>query len=557
MLGLLAAGFATSAAGSAVIAAAHRWGRRRDPLADANAFIAACITVMAALGLVNLLAARPDVVWPVATASHLVLGIVVASVFCLTRIVADRSWRVSRRVMLLLAVQPAAELVLAVTNPRHHLLYTGLRPGAWDVLVPAPGPAFLVSAVYLYALLTAGVVRVVRARRRAPRGRRELYDWTLAGFVPPGLAGASAALPVPVPDLTALGLGVTALITYRMLVRSLSQHIQVAHGQVFDSMTDAVAVLDRDGRILDLNAAARDLLARTVPGLPERLEGRVITEIRGFDLALTEGTDTEQTLTDTRGRRIDLHVRASVLRDRRGDAVGWALVGRDVTELNRRRREAEESAARLREQLRVNEALRADLAEQAVRDALTGLHNRRHLVDTLEREARRAAGEGAPLSLAIIDVDHFKRINDTYGHGGGDAVLVRLAGLLADSVRQGDVVARYGGEEFVLLLPGVTEESAWRLVERLRERTGRTAIEVEGRALTVTFSAGVAGLAAGGSTEDLLRAADAALYEAKRRGRDRVERAGSAPSEGPVETSAAPSDDRRSGPARLAAGEAA
>jgi diguanylate cyclase (GGDEF)-like protein len=133
---------------------------------------------------------------------------------------------------------------------------------------------------------------------------------------------------------------------------------------------------------------------------------------------------------------------------------------------------------------------------------------------------------GRQVSLAIIDLDHFKQVNDTYGHTGGDAVLVQVAQLLAGAVRQDDVVARYGGEEFVVLFHGAGAEAAWSRIDALRLRLGDTPIAMPGRTVTVTFSAGVAELGSDGDIEALLRAADDALYEAKRRGRDRVELAG-------------------------------
>ncbi|MFC4060832.1 diguanylate cyclase [Planomonospora corallina] len=531
---VLVAAFALSGAVSGVLAAVQRWGRLRSPLSGVNAFMAAGVAVMSLLSLVHLLVPRPSVVWPVASAEHLVSATVVAGVFCLCMTVADRSWRLSRRTALLLAVQPAAELVLAVSNPRHHLLYTGLAPGAEGVPALVPGPLFWACAAYVYLLLAVSAALVVRAWRLAPRGQRELYRWTMVAFAPPIAANVvGLSMPVRTMELTALGLGVTVLIAYGLLVRSLPQRqIQVPHRQVFNAITDAVVVIDRDQRILDFNPAAEAKMRRIMPGLPEDVFGQAFQY--GIELDLREDAATEQSVTDLLGLGIEVQIRISPLRDGHGECVGWALVARNVTEINRRRREAEESARRLREQLDTIEALRADLAEQAVRDALTGLYNRRHLAEVLEREAARSAAEGTPLSLMIIDVDHFKRINDTCGHGGGDTVLVHLARLLTGSVRQGDTVARYGGEEFVLLMPGATEESAWRRAEELREQSGRSVIDVAGRPLAVTFSAGVAELVPGGTTEDLLRMADAALYEAKRLGRDRVERAMATPAERPV-----------------------
>nr|BFE83958.1 hypothetical protein GCM10020093_065590 [Planobispora longispora] len=325
-------------------------------------------------------------------------------------------------------------------------------------------------------------------------------------------------------DLTSVGLAVTMVIAYGALTRSLpQQQIQVALEQVFDTISDAVGVVDRSGRILNVNASARTLLRRA--GLPDQVQGMSLAEIPGFGFFLAEDAGTEQEVTDVMGRGVDLHVRTNVLRDRRDECIGWVLVARDVTEARRRRDEAEEANVRLREQLETIEALRAGLAEQAVRDPLTGLYNRRRLMEVLTEETRRATEAYTPLSLALIDVDHFKQINDTYGHGDGDTVLVQIARMLVGEVRHDDVVARYGGEEFVLVLPGATAEAAWERVDALRERIKETPVSVEGGLLSVTFSAGVATLSLEAwSPADLLRIADEALYEAKRLGRDRVER---------------------------------
>ncbi|GII02851.1 histidine kinase N-terminal 7TM domain-containing diguanylate cyclase [Planobispora takensis] len=525
----LALAFALSAVVAVAVTAVHLVRPERSPLTGVNALTGAMTAVLAVLNLVHTLTADPAVARPVAIASTLLASAVVAPVFCLSKIVADRSWRVHRRAVLLLATEPLLAAGLMLTDPWHGLFFAGFEPaGAAGTILPVTGPAYWAHMVYLYVLLSAGTVLVVRALWQAPRGQRELHGWTLTAFVPPIVANVVAmSLPVRIVDLTAIGLAGSLIIAYGAMLKSLPQQIPVAYRQVFDTISDVVAVIDRSGRILNINASARALLRRA--GLPERPSGTPIAESLGLDFVLAENADTEQTLTDVLGRGVDLHLRISPLHDRRGHCIGWALVARDITEANRRRREAEESNARLREQLETIEALRADLAEQAVRDTLTGLYNRRHLMEVLAREIPRAAAEGTSLSLALVDVDHFKRINDTYGHDAGDVVLTHVAGLLAGEVRHGDVVVRYGGEEFVLLLPGAGAEDARARLDDLRRRTGRTPAEAEGHSLPVTFSAGVAALAPGQGPRDLLRAADRALYEAKRLGRDRVELAAAHP----------------------------
>jgi diguanylate cyclase (GGDEF)-like protein len=112
------------------------------------------------------------------------------------------------------------------------------------------------------------------------------------------------------------------------------------------------------------------------------------------------------------------------------------------------------------------------LQEQAIRDPLTGLYNRRYLDETLERELSRAKREGYPLSLTMIDLDHFKLVNDTYGHPAGDEVLIALSTLLQSQAREGDIPCRYGGEEFVLVLPRMSLEVASQRAEQWREAFG-------------------------------------------------------------------------------------
>lgn len=157
------------------------------------------------------------------------------------------------------------------------------------------------------------------------------------------------------------------------------------------------------------------------------------------------------------------------------------------------------------------------LREQAVRDPLTGLLNRRAMDAALERQWARHQRARTPLSVLMVDIDHFKQVNDRIGHAGGDAVLRRLAQLLQHERRNDDAVGRVGGEEFLLLLPGVPAAMAFELAERLRELVLQAQIGA-------TVSVGVA--QSGGREDDsdsLLRRADGALYQAKQNGRNRVE----------------------------------
>ncbi len=164
----------------------------------------------------------------------------------------------------------------------------------------------------------------------------------------------------------------------------------------------------------------------------------------------------------------------------------------------------------------------ARIQELATHDELTGLVNRRHMRALMEQEHRRCARSGQSFCLAVIDVDHFKAVNDSYGHAAGDEVLRVMAQELKTAMRLSDMLARWGGEEFVLLLSDTRAPLARGGLERMRERVARLRIVVPEGTVAVTLSAGLAEHHAGETVAQTLARADRALYEAKQQGRDRV-----------------------------------
>ena len=170
------------------------------------------------------------------------------------------------------------------------------------------------------------------------------------------------------------------------------------------------------------------------------------------------------------------------------------------------------------------ESLLQQLYDASVTDALTGAHNREHFDTQLRSELSFARRHKSDVSLAFFDVDHFKKVNDTYGHQGGDAVLVALANTIRAMIRNEDVFARYGGEEFALILRGIDRAGASTVGERLRERVEAMRVNYEGRVLTVTVSVGCASFAEldEKTPEALVSTADKRLYAGKHAGRNRV-----------------------------------
>jgi diguanylate cyclase (GGDEF)-like protein len=167
--------------------------------------------------------------------------------------------------------------------------------------------------------------------------------------------------------------------------------------------------------------------------------------------------------------------------------------------------------------------LQKELEEQAIRDSLTGLYNRRFLDETLSRELSRAERDKYSVSIVMLDLDHFKMFNDTYGHDVGDMMLKQLGKLLSSQVRAGDIACRYGGEEFVVVMPKASLSVAKQRANDWRMKFESQVLTHEGEILNGTLSAGVAVFPLHGtSSEEIIRKADQAMYSAKAAGRNLV-----------------------------------
>jgi diguanylate cyclase len=177
----------------------------------------------------------------------------------------------------------------------------------------------------------------------------------------------------------------------------------------------------------------------------------------------------------------------------------------------------------LERNLRASDAVRSRLSDQANRDGLTHLYNRRYLDSSLLQALARCQRARQPLALVMVDIDHFKKINDTHGHQAGDQILISLGAQLAGMARAGDVACRYGGEEFILVLPGMSLDTAWDRAEELRASFASSVVTYGDLQLKATLSVGIAVYPLHGDTVDeLIRSADTALYQAKAAGRNRV-----------------------------------
>ncbi|BCJ48289.1 hypothetical protein GCM10010168_26490 [Actinoplanes ianthinogenes] len=403
-----------------------------------------------------------------------------------------------RRWHALLLIHPVLLTAAVATDPWHHAFFSSVVSHPDGGVTPHFGPLYWLHTAYSYTLIATGMARAVAAMRRAVRGHRRVFLLFLVGGFAPAVGNLVSIFLLTNDrqvDLTPILFLVTASMWW-WAERSgtPARQTPVSYKQVIAALRDAVMVLDADGRFLDVNPAAVDLLA-VLRGSDGGVVGQCWQDVLGPRLTSAFTGVDQQTVASADGRIYD--VRVVRMSPESGGGAGTVVVVRDVTELER---------------------LRAELTDQAVRDGLTGVYNRRHLTTVL----REQVAAGHPLAAVMIDVDHFKAVNDTYGHAVGDEVLIRLARELGDAVGAAGTLARYGGEEFAVLLPGAGARTAAEMAAQCRQRCSEIVVATPLGPLRVTFSAGVAQLEAGESAEDLLRRADRALYTAKEQGRDRV-----------------------------------
>jgi diguanylate cyclase (GGDEF)-like protein/PAS domain S-box-containing protein len=284
----------------------------------------------------------------------------------------------------------------------------------------------------------------------------------------------------------------------------------------FDSATIGMGLVSMQGRWLRVNSSLCRIFGYPEPELlsadyqsiahPEDLQADT-EQARRLANGELQSYQMEKRYFHREGHIVWVNLSASVVKDVDGAPRHFVVQIEDISA----RKQAEE-------------ALQSMLREQALRDPLTALFNRRHLEDAVERELARARRNDEPLAIVMVDIDHFKSINDRYGHACGDAVIRRVAQLLVDGVRRSDIACRYGGEEFLLLLPGAPASRALEVAGAIRDSARAVRHQCEGRDIgAVTVSCGVALFPQHGeSAEQVMKGADRALYQAKQQGRDTV-----------------------------------
>jgi diguanylate cyclase (GGDEF)-like protein len=417
--------------------------------------------------------------------------------------------------MIALYVISTATVLMAVTGPALPLLFHDAsleHQGASPLLglVLRHGPWYWVHATTRVVTVTASTAFVAGLLVRESGTRRRVAWLVGAAFLAlaPVASHVAPRAAAQWTDLSAAGFAAaSAIVAGGLLHPRLLDLGPVARTLVMVELRDPIVVLDRKGHIVDVNRAARTLLGlRPYADVPLPL-GNLWARSRGDPGAIGTTTIHLPVVDAAEERPFDVTVTPL---GERGGAVRSAMVLRDVT-----------ARVRMEDDLRT---MAADLERLANSDPLTGLGNRRRFMEVLALEVERADRYGRQLSLVLLDLDRFKKVNDTWGHAAGDEVLKDAARALRSVSRELDLPARLGGEELVLLLPETDGHGARVVAERVRERIRQARHDTpDGRTFRVTASMGVASFGPDAPTaETLLRLADEALYAAKRGGRNRV-----------------------------------
>ena len=436
-----------------------------------------------------------------------------------------RGWRAAERAVFGVALAVTA---VALTNDYHHLIYVSAVPVGVPPAVTlnySHGRGYTGLIFGFGVIMLAADLAILGAILRANRIYRRHYVALLLISLPPWITNslyAAALFKVGGADVTPLSFMLTDAILYWLLSRRyMSDLLPIAQGLLLGAIPDPVLVLDSARRIAECNPAARRL-AGEKPLIGLRLDQVPALGNAAEAIFRPDPAGPREVAIGFPPRYFDV---GDVSLAYAGREVGRLLLLREITHRKEAEFRLQAALAELERQLQQNLALQQQLREQAIRDGLTGLHNRRlfdELAPVMLSDAERTV---SPLALAMIDIDHFKRLNDGFGHQAGDAMLRRIGAFLRLAVRQGDMVFRMGGEEFLILLPHAAGDAALQRLDEWRRRFAEETVEHDGQRLTASFSAGLALFPQdAGNLTELLQRADFALYQAKSEGRNRVAR---------------------------------
>lgn len=435
------------------------------------------------------------------------IGVVFAPValFIFSLRITHRSKWLKSPLLALICTVPIVVLIILFTDPQHGLFFAGKRMEN-SAYIQDGGPVFWFNVIFSYSLVLLATILLIRTFLRSSGMYRKQIGMVLLGLMVTWLNSIIFVLGInllPGADNTPFSFTIAGIaFAYALYRYRLLDIVPVARDVLIEQLSDGVLVLDAQNRLVDINPAAAAMLDVPPEALGEPLDQALSHWKRGErDLLMHSNPDAVFEMPVKANMHVE--VRGAPLTDNKGRRIGRLVVLHDISRLKNTQNE---------------------LKKLATRDWLTRVFNRGHFMELAEREILRAKRYKRKLSLVMMDLDHFKNVNDTYGHQAGDQVLIALAEICRRVTRKMDVFARLGGEEFALLLPEVSQRTAVQTAERLRESFALTGMEAEGEVFHVTISMGVTefGRKQTDTLQEMLHRADRALYQAKERGRNCV-----------------------------------
>ena len=440
-----------------------------------------------------------------------------------------RGKRITPLTSALLFVIPALTFLLAATNEMHGLIWVAFSPGppGTNSLIYHHGPAFWISIAYIFTMVSVGTAVLLFSAVRSQKIYRDQSQFVFIASVIPWVGFLMYIMnlnPFPGLDTVSISFLFTGLVlVWGMYKGRLLDIVPIAHELINENVNNGILIVDERLRMIDFNPSAAKLLSID----HTKNVGTQIQSMENFWEKVKDHFDKDSTKrieisTQTSDKKyLDVHI--TPLHDQRKRFMGWAVIMDDISTRKQAEKELHAVNKQLKQQLEENQDLQDKLHEQAMRDPITGVYNRRFLEETLSREIHLAQRKGNPLSVIMLDIDFFKKVNDTYGHKIGDDVLISLSKLLQTETRDSDCVSRYGGDEFVLVMPEMTKEDAFQRAELWRNVIKSKELLIGDNRIRITVSMGISTYPVNGSdSEALLKAADEALYQAKATGRDRT-----------------------------------
>ncbi|MBD2562877.1 MULTISPECIES: histidine kinase N-terminal 7TM domain-containing diguanylate cyclase [Nostoc] len=433
-------------------------------------------------------------------------------------------WLTPRNTALLWAI-PTFNVILVATNEWHGLVWSGFLPDpkGTNFVIYQHNLGFFWVMVCVYLYTVTGVVMLIQKALLPSVLSRRQSSMALAGAILPILGASLYMLRLTPPGLniTPMSFMLAGLFYFVSLFRfRMFDLVPVARDTLIENMSDGVLVLDAQNRIIDFNPALKRLIGvkKQYIGQPAAQVLAILPEIVRLYHA-HESDKTEIFIDSVTPCYVELLITS--LHNERKQLTGRLLVLRDVTQRYQAESELRQANEYLQKQVLEIKVLQVQLREQAMRDGLTGLFNRRYFDEIFPQELIRATRDFGRVALIIMDIDYFKNINDTFGHQVGDRVIQAFADILRNYSDSPNIVCRYGGEEFVLVLPGLTQEKAFQHAEKIRLSFQASLLESGGKEIDTTVSGGVGMFPDHGKTSDeLLLVVDKALYAAKLDGRN-------------------------------------